>query len=529
MESGLTAAGPQEIVKNDIRAKIMAFEQIIRKTPGAIIGDSEAMPLTHKFAEGVYVREIFIPKGYVLTGKIHKHSHPNFLMKGEVIVVTEQGGQEHLKAPLSIISQPGTKRAIMALEDTVWITVHVTNETDLEKIEDYVIAKSFEEYDKFALETRNCLILALKGVNRSHETLHEVKPNGILLPFKQSLDKLKENQISLEGLFAVKTKDNEWHVQTREGIPLTDIEPGEDDFVGSWVATGATAAVGVGSYLGSKSGSKGNTASQVPMLTPEQKAAQATLAQFMSSGKYRDFTAGGDAGIQMGNWNMTGIEQQGQTELQRLLSSGIPEQFKMGNDALAGILNADPTNVSAMFDPFKQQVERQIRDSNVALKRGAGFAGNLYSTNTIRGLGDIQARGNETLTAQLANLTNEAFDRRLQAIPLAYQAGTAQEDISQGRIAAANQFGGLERALQNAGIEQSNAEILRRRNEYLLPLDSAKTLAGSNAQYGVPSVTTQSQNPMMDLLTAIIGAGGQYLGAKAGAKKPTVSSSANVG
>ena len=131
-------------VKN-VREDILDLEKALSKQPGAVFGDSDLMPLKHSFAEGAYVREIFIPKGTVLTGKIHRHSHPNFLMKGEVIVVTEDGGREHLKAPLSLISKAGTKRAILALEDTVWITVHVTNETDLEKIEDYVIAKTYEE------------------------------------------------------------------------------------------------------------------------------------------------------------------------------------------------------------------------------------------------------------------------------------------------------------------------------------------------------------------------------------------------
>jgi len=182
-----------------------------------------------------------------------------------------------------------------------------------------------------------------------------------------------------------------------------------------------------------------------------------------------------------------------------------------------------------MFDPFKQQVERQVRDSNTALKRNAGFAGNLYSTNTIRSLGDIEARGNETLTAQLAALTNSALDRRLQAVPIAYAGGTAQEDITQGRIAAANQFGGLERALKNAGIEQGNAETLRRRNESLMPLDALKTVAGTPANFGVPSVETARQNPMLDLLTAVISAGGQYLGNRQTPKKNTVSYANNVG
>ncbi len=133
-----------EIEKPIERQDILNLEKALSNIEGATFGDSEHFPLKHSFAPGVYVREIFIPKGSMLTGKIHRHEHPNFLMSGEVIVVTEHGGREHLKAPLSMISKAGTKRAVYALEDTVWITVHVTNETDLEKIEDYVIAPTYQ-------------------------------------------------------------------------------------------------------------------------------------------------------------------------------------------------------------------------------------------------------------------------------------------------------------------------------------------------------------------------------------------------
>ena len=133
-----------------VRHDICTFEQLITQQPDAIFGDSECCPLKHSFAEGCYVREIFIPRGMMLTGKIHRHAHPNFLMAGEVIVVTENGGIEHLVAPKSMISPPGTKRAVVALTDVWWITVHVTEETNLHKIEEHVIAPSYEAYWAFA-------------------------------------------------------------------------------------------------------------------------------------------------------------------------------------------------------------------------------------------------------------------------------------------------------------------------------------------------------------------------------------------
>lgn len=106
------------------------------------------MPLRHIFTDGAYARELTMPAGSLVIGKIHKHSHLNFITKGKVAVATEFG-QEVYTAPYTFVSQPGTKRVVYILEETVWTTVHVTPETDLEKIEDYVIAKSFEEYDEY--------------------------------------------------------------------------------------------------------------------------------------------------------------------------------------------------------------------------------------------------------------------------------------------------------------------------------------------------------------------------------------------
>jgi hypothetical protein len=146
----------QSIKNLSIRKDIIELEDQLRKFPEHFEGDSDICPVTHSFADGIYVREIFIPKGFIIVGKIHKHSHPNFLMSGEVDVVTESGGLERLKAPCAMISAAGTKRALIAITDLVWITCHTnpTNTEDLNKLEDYVIAPSFEKYEKF-IERKN--------------------------------------------------------------------------------------------------------------------------------------------------------------------------------------------------------------------------------------------------------------------------------------------------------------------------------------------------------------------------------------
>ena len=111
--------------------------------------------LQHTFIDGVYIRTLFIPAGSVIVGKIHKHAHGNILSQGNVIVFTEQGGQEFLSGPLVMVSPPGCKRAVYCETDTVWTTIHRTDETDLAKIEDWVIARSYEEYEQYVKESQS--------------------------------------------------------------------------------------------------------------------------------------------------------------------------------------------------------------------------------------------------------------------------------------------------------------------------------------------------------------------------------------
>jgi hypothetical protein len=134
--------------KSVIRGEIIKAEMALRTLPGALIGDSPEYlalcPLKHSFADGMYIREIFLPEGMLFVTKIHKKLHPYFMLKGDCSVLTENG-VVRIKAPFSGLTPAGTKRVIYAHEDTIWITVHATLETDIDKIENEVIAKSFKE------------------------------------------------------------------------------------------------------------------------------------------------------------------------------------------------------------------------------------------------------------------------------------------------------------------------------------------------------------------------------------------------
>lgn len=102
----------------------------------------------HYFAQGVYARALYIPKGTRLTGKIHKYSQINVLLMGDITVLTESGTRR-VKPPFIVVSPPGTKRIAYAHEDTIWLTILGTDLTSVEEIEAHFVAETEEQYQQF--------------------------------------------------------------------------------------------------------------------------------------------------------------------------------------------------------------------------------------------------------------------------------------------------------------------------------------------------------------------------------------------
>ena len=121
-------------------------------TSDIFIGNSDELPLTHSFSEGIYTREIFIRKGLFAIGKIHKHDHTFFLMKGKLLLCSEDGVKE-LEAPYYGTASAGTKRVAIALEDTVFVNVHPNpnNIKEIEELEDIFVVNSYDEYKNYKL------------------------------------------------------------------------------------------------------------------------------------------------------------------------------------------------------------------------------------------------------------------------------------------------------------------------------------------------------------------------------------------
>lgn len=134
------------------RDKVNAIEALMAQQPQV------DLKVEHYFSKGVYARELHIPKGIMLTGKIHKYEQLNILIKGKIKVLVGDEVKE-IEAPFIIVSPAGTKRIALALEDCIWLTIHGTDEKNIDLIEKEFIAQDENDY----LEFKNDRQLRLAG------------------------------------------------------------------------------------------------------------------------------------------------------------------------------------------------------------------------------------------------------------------------------------------------------------------------------------------------------------------------------
>ena len=124
------------------RNEIMALEAEMEKLPSRL----GQLRVRESLSGGLYLRELFVPKGTLATGKIHKVPHFNIIVQGIVSVV---GEGKRIEAPYWFASPGGTKKAIYAHTDTLWITVHPTEETDITQIENALIAPNWAAFEAY--------------------------------------------------------------------------------------------------------------------------------------------------------------------------------------------------------------------------------------------------------------------------------------------------------------------------------------------------------------------------------------------
>jgi len=112
------------------------------------------LPLVHRFTPGMYIREIFMPAGTLVTSAFHKTQHPYVISKGSVLVWIPGETPVRLKAPHTGITDAGTQRLLYIEEDTQWTTFHLNldDEQDIDIIDKRIVDRNTNQFKNLTQE-----------------------------------------------------------------------------------------------------------------------------------------------------------------------------------------------------------------------------------------------------------------------------------------------------------------------------------------------------------------------------------------
>lgn len=134
----LSASASFNVADSSARDRVEKLEESLLKVPQV------DCPVRHYFSEGLFAREITIPKGTVLVGVVHKQDSLVIVSSGVLRYVTDDGVKE-VSAPATLTVKAGMKNCGFAVETVVWTNIYPNpdNEKNLDVLcERYTEAKA---------------------------------------------------------------------------------------------------------------------------------------------------------------------------------------------------------------------------------------------------------------------------------------------------------------------------------------------------------------------------------------------------
>jgi hypothetical protein len=117
----------------------MKLAEIIEQVKGELVKLSQPdIPTRSYLLEGMYCRQCMIPAGIAFIGRQHKKPHYFMILKGSVGITTPEEIVT-LRAGNILMCEPGTKRMGVTYEDTIFVTIHRTDATNMADIEEDVV------------------------------------------------------------------------------------------------------------------------------------------------------------------------------------------------------------------------------------------------------------------------------------------------------------------------------------------------------------------------------------------------------
>ncbi len=100
--------------------------------------------VSHHFGGGVYVKEVHVPRGYVLAQHRHAFEHLSYLALGSV-ELTVEGAVTVIVAPACLTIPAEKHHTIKALTDSTWLCIHATAEVDPDAVDGALVLPPTED------------------------------------------------------------------------------------------------------------------------------------------------------------------------------------------------------------------------------------------------------------------------------------------------------------------------------------------------------------------------------------------------
>ncbi len=140
---------------------IETFKNQLSKIEGAVKHSTDEMqeffPVTHDLKDGLYTREIFMPKGSLVVSFIHKQNHPSFFLEGEMSILTDAGEVKKIKAPMKVMTETGTQRVAYMHEDCKWVCVYRTDKTEIKEAQKDVYTLNYKDLPELVINKKKLL------------------------------------------------------------------------------------------------------------------------------------------------------------------------------------------------------------------------------------------------------------------------------------------------------------------------------------------------------------------------------------
>ncbi len=208
--------------------------------------------------------------------------------------------------------------------------------------------------------------------------------------------------------------------------------------------------------------------------------------------------------------------------LRKFTDQPAPQGTNLANEEIRKTMQGeyDPTT-SPYYQAVKAESARNLEDTTQGIASDAAGGGRYWTGARLEQQGNARTDAGNALNTLLGGIAQQERQNRLSTIPLAQQAGEAEQQLPLAQASALQSLGGLPRELGQAQNEATYNEWLRQQSYPTQMAQLAQPYATAQPTWAQPTTT---QSPWSALLPGLGSAAGNILSSYLSKKTSTATS-----